>query len=52
MNPEIVDLHALAPDRAHNPAHQPAVGIVEKDGNISTRIDGCSGDVIGDEFVA
>jgi len=52
MNPEIIDLYALAPDHAHDPTHQPAMSIVEKDGNISARIDSCSGDIVGDEFIA
>jgi hypothetical protein len=51
MNPEIRDLHALAPERPHNPTHEVAAGAVEKDGQIATRIDGRDGDVVGDEFV-
>jgi hypothetical protein len=51
MNSEIRDLHALAPERPHNPTHEVAAGAVEKDGQIATRIDGRDGDVVGDEFV-
>ena len=52
MDPEIIDLHTLAPDSAHYPAHQAALCVVKKDGNVSTGIDGRGGDVVGDEFVA
>src|SRR6266699_2749626 len=45
MHPEICDLHTAAPDRADDPAHQAAVGVVEPDGNVLARINGCGGNV-------
>jgi hypothetical protein len=52
MHPEIMHLHALTSDRADDPTHQAAVGIVEPDRRVSARIDDRGGDVVGDEFVA
>ena len=52
MNPEILDLHTLAPDCPHDPAHQLAMAVMEKDGHVSTGIDSRGGDVVGDELVA
>src|SRR5262249_38663764 len=52
MDPEIMNLHALTSDRAHDAARQAAVDVAEPDGHVSTRIDGGGGNVVGDEFVA
>jgi len=52
LDPEIMNLHALPPDRADDPTHQLTVGVVEPDSNVLARIDGRGGDVVGNEFVA
>jgi len=51
MDPERRDLRALAPEPPHDPAHELAAGVVEKDGQVATRIDDRGGDVVSDKFV-
>lgn len=52
MDPEIRDLHTLAPEGPHDPAPQVAVGVMEQDSKGATGIDRRGGDVVGDELAA